>query len=174
MQQTTQPFEDYDGHWVHPRLAVGAWPRVADVPEIVGAGIKGILHLASVCAKQGVAYVHELPESLAWRQLGFWDGWRPDLQHVQETLSPVYAKLIVEQSAEMVRDHSPVLFHCMGGKSRSGNAAAIIYAALEDIEPHEAIERMRRERAVLGHFAYKSFWRHCEVGALVTTVGNLS
>lgn len=148
---------DYNGQFVHPRLAVGGCVFPKDVPAIVEAGIRGIVDARSVGLKEHVIYIASLPDHIHWNQLGTWDGsyryadWMKDERsHAPTKVCPLYADFIVEQAMQVVRDHSPTLIHCGGGIGRSGKLAAIAYAALEDCTVHEAIERMREHRPQIG------------------------
>jgi protein-tyrosine phosphatase len=149
---------DYNGNFVHPRLAVGGCPHPEHVPTFVAAGIRGIIDGRSCMLKEHIAYVAELPDSIHWEMLGTWDGiypnetWTerdPDRPSAATTVCPVYAAFMVERMARVVRDHSPVLIHCGGGIGRSGNLAAVAFAALEDTTVDEALDRMRTRRPVL-------------------------
>ena len=151
--------DDYNGDFVHPRLAVGGCPHPKDVPAFVAAGIRGIIDARSCMLKEHVIYIASLPDSIHWEILGTWDGiypnatWTerdPDRPPAQTTVCPVYTEFMVERMAPVVRDCSPVLIHCGGGIGRSGNLAAVAYAALEDVTVDEALERMRAYRPVLG------------------------
>ena len=150
---------EYNGDFVHPRLAVGGCPHPENVPVFVAAGIRGIVDARSCMLKEHIAYVAALPESMPWVILGTWDGiypnetWterQPDREPAATIVCPVYLKFMVERAMLMVRDHWPVLIHCGGGIGRSGNLAAVACAALEDITVGEALERMRVHRPVLG------------------------
>jgi hypothetical protein len=67
-------FGCYDAQWVHPRIAVGRWPRPEDVLWIAAAGVLGILNLANFCFREQMLYVGALPDDLAWLHCGIWDG----------------------------------------------------------------------------------------------------
>jgi len=148
---------DYDGQFVHPRLAVGACPHPPDVPALVAAGIGGIVDARACMLREHVIYIASLPETIFWTILGTWDGIYPNADwtarssraSARTTVCPLYLAFIVERMAQVVRDRSPVLIHCGGGIGRSGNLAAVAYAALEDLTVDEAINRMRRYRPVL-------------------------
>ncbi|MBN1674222.1 MAG: hypothetical protein JXR37_24450 [Kiritimatiellae bacterium] len=161
-------FKQYDAHFVHRRLALGPVPEPRDAEEIRSRGIRGIINLVAVCARPQMAYVQALPLSIQWRHLGFWDG--AGVMRIEPgtiSLTPVYAQFLIEQAALFVREYSPVLIHCVGGVGRSGNVAALLYAALEGVEPEEAVERMRAFRPQLARFSRESFWRDCRVEELV-------
>ncbi len=161
-------FVHYDGHFVTPYLAVGSRPYPEDVPDIVEAGIGGVLNVASSAPREAFAYVHHLPPSIHWTLCGFWDGFLGDGgETLAEPLTPTYARLVVIRAAEMLRDHSPILIHCMGGKGRSGNTAAILYAAREGITVDEAVNRMLEIRPVLSPFHHNRFWQNLDACDLV-------
>ena len=150
---------EYNGDFVHPRRAVGGCPHPGDVPAFVAAGIRGIIDGRSCMLKEHVIYIASLPDSIHWEILGTWDGiypnetWTerdPGRPSAMTTVCPVYAAFMVERMARVVRDHWPVLIHCGGGIGRSGNLAAVAYAALEEVTVDEALERMRVYRPVLG------------------------
>lgn len=158
------PLENYNGDFVHPRLAVGGCPHPPDVPTFVAAGIRGIVDARSCMLKEHVIYIASLPDSIHWEILGTWDGvypnetWTerdPDRPSAATTVCPVYAEFMVERMARVVRDHSPALIHCGGGIGRSGNLAAVAYAAIEDVTVDEAIERMRKYRPVLADWGLR-------------------
>jgi len=166
---------DYNGEFVHPRLAVGGCPHPENVPAFVAAGIRGIVDARSCMLKEHVIYIASLPDSVHWEILGTWDGiypnatWTerdPNRPSAQTTVCPVYAEFIVERAARVVRDHSPTLIHCGGGIGRSGNLAAVAYAALEECTVDEAIERMRRYRPVLADWG-PSRWKGSDPSRLV-------
>ena len=149
---------DYNGDFVHPRIAVGGCPHPRDVPAFVAAGIRGIIDARSAMLREHVIYIASLPDSVHWKLLGTWDGIYPNRDWTQRdpqrtpgrtTVCPVYMEFMVEQMAQMVRDRSPVLIHCGGGIGRSGNLAAVAYAAIERVTIDEALERMRALRPVL-------------------------
>lgn len=153
----------YNGQFVHGRLAVGGCPHPEHVPTFVAAGIKGIVDARSVGLREHVIYMASLPESIHWRLLGSWDGsynytdWhRDERAHAPTKICPLYAEFMIEQCAEVVRDHSPVLIHCGGGIGRSGKLAAVMFAALENCDVHEAIDRMRAYRPKIG--AWGDHW----------------
>ena len=50
-------FGSYDAQWVHPRVAVGAWPRPEDVHRITAAGVRGVLNLVNYCFREQMLYV---------------------------------------------------------------------------------------------------------------------
>ena len=161
-------FSSYDGHFVSPRLAVGAWPRAEHIDEIVAAGVRGIVNLASVTQRQHLAYVHRLPEDVAWIQLGIWDGFLPEggSCNCPQTLTASYARLLIQQAAIFMRDHAPLLVHCMGGQGRSGNVAALLHAADQGITPDQAQERISEHRRVAPVF-HDGFWGNAGSDALV-------
>ena len=141
---------EYNGQFVHPRLAVGGCPFPEHVPAFLAAGIRGVIDARSAYYREHVAYLQALPESVHWMLLGSWDGCyvvphgqASDRPFMPTSVCPNYAAFMVEATAHIVRDHSPVLIHCGGGIGRSGNLAAIAYAALEDVTVDEAIQRMR-------------------------------
>lgn len=147
---------EYNGQFVHPRLAVGGCPFPPHVPAFISAGIRGIVDARSAFYREHISYLAALPADIHWMLLGTWDGCyvvphgqssgRPN---VPTTVDPAYADFLVEATMHIVRDHSPVLIHCGGGIGRSGNLAAIAYAALENCTVQEAIERMKVYRPVL-------------------------
>lgn len=148
---------DYNGNFVHPRIAVGACPHPEHVPLFVAAGIRGIVDARACMLKQHVVYICSLPDYVYWKLLGTWDGiypnedWtdRSQREPAGTTVCPRYAEFMVEEAMKVVRDHSPVLIHCGGGIGRSGNLAAVAFAALEGVTVDEALERMREHRPVL-------------------------
>ncbi len=148
---------DYNGNFVHPRLAVGGCPHPHHVPAFVAAGIRGIIDARACMLKQHVIYVASLPESISWKILGTWDGIYPNLAwdapsgrpSAATTVCPLYVEFMVEHMMHVVRDRSPVLIHCGGGIGRSGNLAAVAFAAIEEITVDRALERMRVRRPVL-------------------------
>ena len=148
---------DYNGDFVHPRIAVGGCPHPKDVPAFIAAGLRGIIDARSCMLKEHVIYIASLPESIHWRILGTWDGTYPNetwdgptgRASAATTVCPLYLELMVEQAMQVVRDRSPVLIHCGGGIGRSGNLAAVAYAALEDCTVDEALDQMRLHRSVL-------------------------
>ncbi len=171
-------FASYDGHFVTDYLAVGACPGRSDggasgdlpavhAAEIAEAGIRGIVHVASYARRIGVAYVHHLPEHVQWLQVGFWDGYLNPGPSVLSPLTPAFARMLVQRGAMMLRDHSPVLVHCMGGVGRSGNVAALLLAAREQIEIDDAIARVQAARPCCSAFNRASFWRDVDVDELL-------
>ena len=111
--------------------------------------------------REHVIYIASLPDTIHWELLGTWDGiypnatWTerdPDRPSGMTTVCPVYLAFMVERTARVVRDYSPTLIHCGGGIGRSGNLAAVIYAALERVTVDEALDRMREYRPVLGRW----------------------
>ena len=162
-------FPSYDGHFVSPRLVVGAWPRPEHVDEIVAAGVRSIVNLASVTRRQHLAYVHRLPEHVSWIQLGIWDGFLPDggSCNCPQTLTASYARLLIQQTAILLRDHSPLLVHCMGGQGRSGNVAALLHAADQGITPDQAQEQISAHRRVAPVF-HDGFWGNAGSDNLVS------
>ena len=152
---------DYNGNFVHPRLAVGGCPHPHNVPVFVKAGIRGIIDARACMLREHVIYIASLPDSIEWKILGTWDGVYPNERwdgpsgrtSAPTTVCPLYAEFMVEHMMPVVRDRSPVLIHCGGGIGRSGNLAAIAYAALEDCTVQEAIERMRVYRPVLADWS---------------------
>jgi len=149
---------DYNGDFVHPRLAVGGCPHPEDVPAFLAAGIRGIIDARACMLREHVIYICSLPETIHWHLLGTWDGIYPNAAwdapsgraSAATTVCPRYLELMVERTMAVVRDHSPVLIHCGGGIGRSGNLAAVAYAALEGTTVPEALERMRARRPQLG------------------------
>ena len=160
--------EDYNGNFVHPRVAVGGCMRTHYIPYLVKAGVRGIVNVTGVCQRSHLAYIHQLPETIHWQMLGLWDGAHAtDSTPPQaDRVDPVFARMAVEMAARVVRDCSPVLIHCAGGVSRSGNMAAIAVAALEHLTPQEAIERMRVHRPKVADFNEER-WKLCDVDGLV-------
>ena len=160
---------EYNGNFVHPRIAVGGCMRAQYVPILEKAGIRGIVNATGVAQKSHMIYIASLPETIHWQLLGYWDGNHPtdnDKQKsVVDLVDPHFARMMVELTARIFRNISPVLIHCGGGIGRSGNLAAIMYAAMEDMTPQEAVECMRVHRPKLGDFGPK--WVHCDVPALV-------
>jgi len=166
---------DYNGDFVHPRLAVGGCPHPPDVPAFEAAGIRGVIDARSCMLKEHIIYIASLPDSIYWEILGTWDGIYPNATWTERdpgrpsaptTVCPLYAELMVERMARVVRDHSPTLIHCGGGIGRSGNLAAIAYAALEDVTVDEAIDRMREHRPVLAGWSRRR-WAGSEPEKLV-------
>ena len=157
MTDTWPLFEGYDAHFVHPRLAVGACPFPKDVPTIAAAGIRAIINAQSCLLREHIAYVCALPETIYWKMLGTWDGVYPNeawdglsgRPSAPTIVCPHYAEFMVEQAMPVIRDRSPVLIHCGGGIGRSGNLAAIAYAAMEGCSIDEALDRMREHRSKL-------------------------
>lgn len=166
-------FRQYNGHFVHPRLLVGGRVLPADVPELVAAGVRGIINVASVAERHHLAYVPELPASINWRLMGFWDGWRSATDHARTVVCPLYAQYLMEQAAMIVRDHSPVLIHCMAGIGRSGNVAAMLAAALDGVSPETAISGMKLCRPQLAGFSRDGLWRLCDPAALVARTAEI-
>jgi hypothetical protein len=174
--ETFPSLGDYNGQFVHPRLAVGGCPHPENVPVFVEAGIRGIIDARSCMLKEHVIYICSLPDSIFWKILGTWDGVYPNEEWTARaegrgfsgptTVCPVYAEFMVEQMALVVRDHSPVLIHCAGGIGRSGNLAAVAYAALEDTTVADALERMRRYRPVLADWG-RTRWKDTDPRDLV-------
>ena len=165
-------FETYDGHFIMPYLAVGARPGHEGEPaqhaqEIAAAGIRGVLHVSSYGGRPAIQYVAHLPETVEWRQVGFWDGYLKHGESVREPLSPAYARLLVHQAAIMLRDHGPLLVHCMGGRGRSGNTAAIVLAAREGIPIDKAITIIRTMRPCCSALNHQGFWRNVDLDELV-------
>jgi|GEM_PF-2180746 len=158
---TWPKFKGYDGHFVTPYLAVGACPGPEHVPEIVAAGIRGIFSVVAGAGRNAFTYVACLPDTVQWYHCGFWDGYfGPPEPGANQVLCPSYARLVVIQASEMLRDHAPVLLHCMGGSGRSGNVAAILVAAREGIPIDEASARMQMHRPVIARFFREGFWKH--------------
>jgi len=124
---------DYNGDFVHPRLAVGGCPHPEDVPAFLAAGIRGIIDARACMLREHVIYICSLPETIHWHLLGTWDGIYPNAAwdapsgraSAATTVCPRYLELMVERTMAVVRDHSPVLIHCGGGIGRSGNLAAV-------------------------------------------------
>ncbi len=159
---------DYNGNFVHPRIAVGGCMRAHFVPDLVKAGIRGIVNATGVAQKSHLIYIASLPDSIHWQLLGYWDGQHPTDKRdsVVDCVDPQFAFMMVELTARVVRDCSPVLIHCGGGIGRSGNLAAIVYAAMENVTPQEAVKRMRLLRPKLGDFGGEK-WKYCDVPKLV-------
>lgn len=158
---TLPAFALYNGNYVTPYLAVGACPRPEDVPEIAGAGIRGILNVVSVAGRASFEYVAHLPPDIAWAHCGFWDGYfGPPERSANQVLCPSFARLVVVRACEMLRDHAPLLIHCGGGSGRSGNVAAVVVAAREGISIDEAVARMQQRRRVIARFFREGFWKH--------------
>jgi len=154
-------FSSYDGNFVTPYLAVGACPKPEHVPEIVAAGIRGIFSVVAGAGREAFTYVARLPDTVHWYHCGFWDGYfGPPEASANQILCPSYARLVVIRASEMLRDHAPVLLHCMGGSGRSGNVAAILVAAREGISIDEASSRMQQHRSVIARFFREGFWKH--------------
>jgi hypothetical protein len=159
---------EYDGNFVHRRIAVGGCMRSRYIPRLVKVGIRAIVNVTGVAQKSHLIYIADLPVSIHWQLLGYWDGsaalagQEPGKEH----LAPDFAGLVVDMTMRIIRDRSPVLIHCGGGIGRSGNLAAIAVAALENITPQEAIEQMRVYRPKLADFS-KNLWKHCDVPGLV-------
>ena len=149
---------EYNGQFVHPRVAVGGCPHPEHVPAFVAAGIRGIVDARSAMLRQHVIYIASLPPRIHWKLLGTWDGIYPNADWTDRdgrresgttTVCPTYLAFMVEQMMQVVRDHWPVLIHCGGGIGRSGHLAAVAVAAMENITVQDAIERMRVHRSVL-------------------------
>ena len=170
-------FPTYDAHFVTPYLVVGPCPGrnegglytpAAHSAEIYGAGVRGVLNLAAYATRNAFEYVHHLPSTVHWLHLGFWDGHLPDDEDaVPESLSPAYARFVVQKSAILLRDHSPLLVHCMGGKGRSANVAGILLAAREGISIEEAVARIQAVRPQCSKFSHDGFWKNVGGEALV-------
>jgi protein-tyrosine phosphatase len=158
-------FRAYDGHFVSPTLAIGGRPTPQDVQDIANTGIRGIINVVAICQRQDLAYLHHLPQDIAWLHLAFWDGVLPQ-ECVVETLSEAYARFIVQRAAVMYRDHGPLLIHCMGGRGRSANLAAVLLAADQQLEPDQAMARIRQYRPKVADFAHQGFWR--DIGTQTT------
>ncbi len=157
-----------------PYLAVGAWPHPENVPELEHAGIRGILNVVSHAPRRALAYVAHVPESIEWALCGFWDGFMGRGEPgSDEHLTPEFARFVVIRAAEMLRDHQPLLVHCMGGRGRSGNVAAILYAAREGIDVDAAIARMQRIRPALSAFQHHRFWKQVRAPDLVELAGKV-
>ena len=109
---------EYNGQFVHPRLAVGGCPHPEHVPAILAAGIRGIIDGRAYMLRQHVIYIAHLPAEFPWQLLGTWDGIYPNADWTgpdpserppaRTTVCPRYAALMVERMSAMVRDHSPV------------------------------------------------------------------
>jgi len=154
-------FSSYDGHFVTPYLVVGACPKPEHVPEIVAAGIRGIFSVVAGAGREAFTYVARLPDTVHWYHCGFWDGYfGPPERGANQILCASYARLVVIRASEMLRDHAPILLHCMGGSGRSGNVAAILVAAREGIPIDEASARMQHHRSVIARFFREGFWKH--------------
>ncbi|MEX0886520.1 MAG: dual specificity protein phosphatase [Phycisphaeraceae bacterium] len=164
---TLPTFASYDGHFITPRLVIGAWPRPEHVDEIAAAGVRGIVNLVALCRRDAMAYVHHLPEHVHWMHVAMWDGFLAEGASCTETLTEGYARLLVQQAAIVMRDHSPVLVHCMGGQGRAGNVGAILLAASEGLTPDEASAKIRARRPSIAPFFHDGFWRHAGGDALV-------
>lgn len=160
-------FPSYAGDFITPYLAVGPWPKPEHAAELADAGIRGIVNVVAHAERKAFAYLHHLPESVHWTHVGFWDGYLSIGESVGETLTPGYARVVVQRAAMVLRDHSPVLVHCMGGQGRSGNIAAILLAAREQISVDEAIRIIRARRPSIATFFHDGFWRHAPAGPLV-------
>ncbi len=160
-------FDRYDGQFVSPRLAVGSCPMPKDVGDIAAAGVRSILNLVSICEATAMAYVHHLPPSVYWLHLAFWDGFLGYGQSgYRERLTEGFARQVVQKAAEVMRDRSPVLVHCMGGIGRAGNMATILLAASQGMGLDEANAHIRQHRAV-APFAHDGFWKEAGGEALV-------
>lgn len=161
-------FSSYNGSFVAPYLAVGPYPNPEDVSDIEKAGIRSIVNVVANCHKKNMIYIASLPESISWRHLGFWDGYLGDLGSCAEELSAGYSRLLVQWAAHELRENAPLLIHCMAGRGRSGNLAAILMAAKENISPEEAVEQMRAHRPEIGNFQREwGYWRQGGPEALV-------
>lgn len=161
-------FGDYDAHFVSPRIAVGRHPSPQDVDAIAAAGIRGIINTVSYCGRYAMEYVCHLPDDILWLLVGYWDGWLgPDTPSYPERLTQGYALLVVEKAAEILRDHSPVLVHCMAGIGRSANLATILVAATENISLEDANAQIRSHRTICGRFMRDGFWKESDPEALV-------
>lgn len=161
-------FDDYNGHFVSPRLVVGACPLPRHVASIARANVRGILNLVSICEAHSIAYVHHLPPSIYWLHLAFWDGFLGYNQEgYRERLSAGYARHVVQKAAAVMRDRSPVLVHCMGGIGRAGNMATILLAASENLTLDDANAHIRGIRPVVAPFAHDGFWKEAGGESLV-------
>ena len=162
-------FGSYDANFVTPYLAVGACPKPEDVKAIEAAGIRGVFSVVAGAGREAFAYVAQLPETVHWYQCGFWDGFfGPPERSANQILCPSYARLVVIRASEMLRDHNPMLLHCMGGSGRSGNVAAILVAAREGISIDEASVRMQQHRSVIARFFREGFWKYTPDEELVS------
>ena len=152
-------FPTYDGNFVTPYLAVGAWPKPEHVAEIEAAGIRGIFNVVCRAGQEAFAYVASVPPTIHWRHCGFWDGYfgAPE-PGANQILCASFARMVTIEAAMMLRDHSPMLLHCAGGSGRSGNVAAILVAAREGIPIDEASARMKEHRSVIARFFREGFW----------------
>lgn len=161
-------FDSYNGQFVSPRLALGCCPMPENVETIATCGIRGILNLVAVCDARAMAYVSRLPHNIYWYHIAFWDGWlgRNTPAYI-ERLTDGYARLIVERAAEVLRDRSPVLVHCMGGVGRAGNMATILLAASEGMTIEEANDHIRQYRPHVARFAHDGFWKEAGGEAMV-------
>lgn len=156
--ETRQQFDKYDGVFISDRLALGAYPEPDDVEDIVSAGIECIINLVSYCGPEAMAYLNDLPEHVHWLHLGMWDGYLGDNKNYNEKLSGGYARFVVWKAAIAMREHSPVLIHCMGGTNRSGNMAAILLAASQQISVYRAIDDIMTKREI-AEFREDGFWK---------------
>lgn len=162
-------FGTYDANFVTPYLAVGACPKPENVKEIAAAGVRSVFSVVAGAGREAFAYVAQLPESVNWYQCGFWDGFFGQTERsANQILCPSYARLVVTRASEMLRDHSPMLLHCMGGSGRSGNVAAILVAAREGISIDEASARMQQHRSVIARFFREGFWKYTPDEELVS------
>lgn len=169
--------DPYNGQFVHPRLAVGGCPHPEHVPVFVAAGIRGIVDARACMMREHVIYIAHLPETIHWQILGTWDGQYPNAdwtardpsgrEPARTIVCPRYMELIVERTAAIVRDHSPLLIHCGGGIGRSGNLAAVMVAAMEGCTIDEALDRMRAYRPQLGGWDPRRY-PGTDAGELVT------
>ncbi len=165
---TLPVFDGYDGHFVSPRLAVGSCPMPQHVAAIEAAGIRGILNLVAICEARSIAYVHQLPPSIYWIHLAFWDGYLGvNQQGYRERLTEGFARHVVQKAAVTMRDRSPVLVHCMGGIGRAGNMATILLAASEGMTLDEANAHIRQYRPAVAGFCHDGFWKEAGGEALV-------
>jgi hypothetical protein len=154
-------FSKYNAHFVTPYLAVGACPSPEDVPEIEAAGIRGILNVVSGAGREAFTYVASVPPAIHWRHCGFWDGYfGPPEPGANQVLCASFARMVTIEAAMMLRDHSPMLLHCGGGSGRSGNVAAILVAARENIPIDDASARMQQHRKIIARFFREGFWNH--------------
>jgi protein-tyrosine phosphatase len=168
----------YNGHFVHPRIAVGGVVRPEHIDDFAAAGIRGIVDVSAVAVRHQLLYVSALPETIHWRLLGIWDGIYSDPEspegrsHAHTSVDPEYAEFMVREMAAVVRDHSPVLFHCVGGVGRSGNLAAVALAAIENTTVDKALDEMQSYRPQLSRWG-RHLWKHCDPGRLVALAGEV-
>ncbi len=156
---TQANFNIYDGAFVSDRIALGSYPKPEEVKDITSAGIRCIINLVSYCGPEPMAYLFHLPEHVHWLHLGMWDGWLgSDKPGYKEKLSCGYARFLVQKAAIAMREHSPVLIHCMSGFGRSGNVAAILLAASRGISAQRAVEVIGKKREIAG-FAKDGLWK---------------